>query len=321
MLPVVASHPAPAAPADARVLVGGLDAVVLAGGRSSRLGGAPKTTLERGGRTLVELALAAAAAAGAGRIVLVGPTESLPPRHRLDTAAAPATLQLTREDPPYSGPAAALGAALEVLVDPADAAAGRTPGGAAFTLVLACDQPRAQLALPSLLDAAAGGSGEVGDSEKGRSARASGLISPESHADLPLLEAPPADAPPVGADRPDRAAQAQPVGAWVAVDEGQAQPLLGVFRRGALVEAIRACAVERPGGTVEGASMRQVLAHLVLEEVPVPAGSAADVDTWDAAARLGVTRPSSEHGGWGSSREVSAPGGGGSRGDGREEDA
>ncbi|MBD8537305.1 molybdenum cofactor guanylyltransferase, partial [Plantibacter sp. CFBP 13570] len=49
-----------------------VDAIILAGGRSSRLGGVAKASLLRDGRTLLQLAIDAARAAG-GRVVVVGP--------------------------------------------------------------------------------------------------------------------------------------------------------------------------------------------------------------------------------------------------------
>ncbi len=54
------------------------DAVILAGGRSSRLGGSPKAGLVIGGQTLLERALQAAR--GALAMVVVGPDPgTLPP--------------------------------------------------------------------------------------------------------------------------------------------------------------------------------------------------------------------------------------------------
>jgi molybdopterin-guanine dinucleotide biosynthesis protein A len=74
------------------------DAVVLAGGRASRLGGADKPGLVVGARTLLASVVAAADSAGARRIVVVGPA-----RPELADRAA-----FVREDPPESGPVPAL---------------------------------------------------------------------------------------------------------------------------------------------------------------------------------------------------------------------
>lgn len=116
---------------------------MVAGGRSSRLGGEPKALLrsaapaEGTGLTLVESAVAQLAAAGIepARIVVVGP-EDLP--------VAPPVLR-AREDPPFSGPAAALAAGAEALE-----AAGAQDG---WTLTLACDMPRTGGAVAALLEA------------------------------------------------------------------------------------------------------------------------------------------------------------------------
>jgi molybdenum cofactor guanylyltransferase len=74
-------------------------AVLLAGGRGSRLGGRHKPAITVAGRTLLDRALAAVA--GADRVVVVGPTE---PTER--------PVRWTREEPPGGGPVAALAAGL-----------------------------------------------------------------------------------------------------------------------------------------------------------------------------------------------------------------
>lgn len=75
------------------------DAVVLAGGRARRLGGVDKPGLDVAGRPLA--ARVVAAVAGAARVVLAGPER---PGVQADVTV--------REDPPGSGPVAALAAAL-----------------------------------------------------------------------------------------------------------------------------------------------------------------------------------------------------------------
>ena len=97
------------------------DALILAGGRSSRLGGVPKQHLLFRGATLLERSLDAAS--GARRTVVVGP----------DPGRLPETVLSCREQPEFSGPAAAIAAGLEVL--------SRGGGEAEYTLVLACDMP------------------------------------------------------------------------------------------------------------------------------------------------------------------------------------
>ncbi|OLT12885.1 hypothetical protein BJF77_18515 [Kocuria sp. CNJ-770] len=125
-------------------------AVVLAGGRSSRLGGRPKAGLRQGGRTLVELTLDAVR--GAAGVVVVGPPE----------LAVPAGVLRAREDPPFSGPAAGIAAGLRAL---------QALPEAPWTLVLACDMPGVARAVPLLLEAARsvpGTDGHVGVPPDGR---------------------------------------------------------------------------------------------------------------------------------------------------------
>lgn len=112
--------------------------MILAGGRSSRLGGAPKAQLVLAGATLLGRSLEAAG--GARRTVVVGP----------DLHTLPPGVLGCREDPPFGGPAAAIAAGLDAL-----AAAAQTDGGpAALTLVLACDMPQVAAAVRALLDTA-----------------------------------------------------------------------------------------------------------------------------------------------------------------------
>jgi len=103
------------------------DAIVLAGGRARRLGGAAKPQLTVGGRTLLDAAVAAVA--GAGRIVVVGPEQ-------------PVTGSVTwrREDPPGGGPVAALAAGLPATTAP-------------VVVVLAGDLPAIAPAVPHLIAA------------------------------------------------------------------------------------------------------------------------------------------------------------------------
>src|SRR5690606_17179035 len=97
----------------------GADAIVLAGGRASRMGGVDKPGLVIGGRSMLEAA--PAAVSGCTAVVVVGP-----PRPEL-----PARIRQAREHPPGSGPVAAVAAGLAALDAP----------GAALVAVLAADMP------------------------------------------------------------------------------------------------------------------------------------------------------------------------------------
>ncbi|WP_449277021.1 molybdenum cofactor guanylyltransferase [Leucobacter sp. GX24907] len=94
------------------------DAVILAGGRGSRLGGIDKASVELGGARLLDRVVAAARRCGARRVVVVGP-ERAP-----DWEARPDAV--LREDPPFGGPLPAL-------------AAGLTEVRAEWLMLLPCD--------------------------------------------------------------------------------------------------------------------------------------------------------------------------------------
>ncbi len=123
------------------------DAVLLAGGRASRLGGVDKTAIVADGVTLSDRALAAAE--GAEQIVVVGL-----PDHR----DAPSRAVRTREDPPFGGPVAALAAGAAALSTSPRATSPRATSPSAvapWTLVLACDLVHPGRAAAELLRIAA----------------------------------------------------------------------------------------------------------------------------------------------------------------------
>ncbi len=107
-----------------------LGAVLLAGGRASRVGGAAKPLFEVGGRSLLAAAVTASRDAGAFPILVAGP--------QLDPTLA---VEWVREDPPFGGPAAGTVAALGRL------------GDVEWMLLLACDLPAVDRAVPLLVDA------------------------------------------------------------------------------------------------------------------------------------------------------------------------
>jgi molybdopterin-guanine dinucleotide biosynthesis protein A len=114
-------------------------AILLAGGRGSRMGGVHKPLLEVGGITLLDAAIIAVRDAGCDPIVAVGDPAIAVTRPARE-------VDWIREDPPFGGPAAAIIAALPVV--PASTA-----------LVLACDLPRVAEAVRMLLDASFTGDG------------------------------------------------------------------------------------------------------------------------------------------------------------------
>lgn len=95
------------------------DAIVLAGGRASRMGGVDKPAIVIGGRSMLDAALDSLRECG--EIVVVGP-------HRPELAAR---IQQVREVPPGSGPVAAIGTGLSAL----------GPEPSPWIVVLAADMP------------------------------------------------------------------------------------------------------------------------------------------------------------------------------------
>lgn len=215
-------------------------AVVVAGGASRRLNHVPKASLSDGTNTLLGCALEAVTAASPR--VVVGP-ESLP---------LPSGVLRTREDPPFSGPAAAIHAGLECIA--ADCERSRTPVPG-WCLILGVDTPRIAPAVQQLLTAA-----------RGAEQAATATPSPTDS------EAPTDSESSEGAE--------SSAGFW-GVSEGIYQPLVGIYR----FEAIRS--VFSTGTT--DASVRSFLRRLNPTAVQMSAADTADVDTWEQAQALGYT--------------------------------
>lgn len=199
------------------------DAVILAGGRSSRLGGVPKQDLVFHQATLLQRALAASA--GAASTVVVGPRPE---------ASFPGVIWC-RESPEFAGPAAAIAAGLEAVRQ-------HSAHTSVYTLVLACDMPMvrdAVAALKAALVPAAGG------------------------------------------------------GVMARSVDGTLQPLAGIYHTVGLTQS--AAELSSRGALING-SVRSLLASLDVQPVTVPAGSTADVDTWDDAAALGIAAGNQDKG-------------------------
>lgn len=112
-------------------------AIILAGGRASRLGGADKASVEVAGRRLVDHVYAAVA--DCAPVIAVGPESLVRPG-----------VTVVREEPPFGGPVAALAAALKAPSDHLDDSPARAAGAEAW--VLACDLPRADRIVTALND-------------------------------------------------------------------------------------------------------------------------------------------------------------------------
>lgn len=240
------------------------DAIILAGGRGSRLGGVDKGALTIGGRSLLDGVLEATLAAD--QVVVVG------------DGPVPRGVLLTREDPVFGGPAAAVVAGLRALRMPSSTSdpdpsevrgrVGEPPGPgspigghgmspAPLVLVVACDLPEAAAGVLLLLGAASRSAscGSVDPDEISATARG-------AEGGIPgALGAPPADG-------------------WCLADEdGRRQWLFGLYRARALERAAMAL------GNPAGRSMAQLLGGLDLLAVPAPARIIMDIDTHDDVQR------------------------------------
>lgn len=152
-----------------------LAAILLAGGRGSRMGGAQKPLLEVGGTTLLDAAVRAAREAASDPIVVVGPADDA---HR--------NLTWVREDPPFTGPSAAIVAALPLIT-------------ATWTLVLACDLADASAAVRLILAAPLTGDGVCLTDASGRHQWLTGVYRTAA------LRAAAAEIPDAGRNAPARA--------------------------------------------------------------------------------------------------------------------
>ena len=127
-----------------------IDAIVLAGGRATRLGGTSKAGLLVDGQSMLQHALAALS--GVRHIVVVGDDADI------HAAAPDASITTVREVPAFAGPAAAIAAGLDALDVASD-----------FVIVIGCDMPAVRDAIVALLGAVrAGTDGAVAVSSDGR---------------------------------------------------------------------------------------------------------------------------------------------------------
>ncbi|MFD7918001.1 NTP transferase domain-containing protein [Streptomyces sp. NPDC059740] len=240
------------------------DAVVLAGGAARRLSGVDKPSQSVGGRTLLDRTLSACADAGV--TVVVGPRRP-----------SPRPVVRTLEDPPGSGPLAALHAGLRHV-------------DAEWVLVVAADHPfLTPETVEALLRAA---TDEAGPSAEPRAAVGLGTGHAVGAADGP------------GAGQAVGAAHGLPVaggagasgvseGALLRDAGGRDQPLLAVYRAEALRRELALLHAEH--ASLAGLPFRLLLAGLRVHRVADPTGEASfDCDTWEdlRAARTRIR----EHG-------------------------
>lgn len=214
-------------------------AIVLAGGQSRRMNGHDKLAIKIGGEQLLDRAVAAMSPDHV--CVVVGPTRQL---HR-DVVWA-------REDPPGGGPAAGIAAGLlrlealdAQLPDGGSRDADALVDGSGDVLVVAGDMPFLADCVQALWSA-----------HVGAAAQASGLAGAGTADD---------ERPPFGQSSWD---------VTVAVDsDGMDQPLLAVWRRESLREAIDLT------GAARGGSVRRLLAGRVIRRVRVDTRASMDCDS------------------------------------------
>ncbi len=221
------------------------DAVILAGGRAKRLGGADKPSLTVGGRTLAGAVLSAAA--GAADVIVVGPE-----RHCLRGIRPGGSLRFVLEDPPGAGPVAALRRGLAEVSAP-------------WVVLLAADlpflRPKHMLAL---LTAAAGGltadgtaTGSAADGGTAADGAVAHRVASGGAASGRMLAG---AATVAGAEVAVSGAVGQPPGAILVDDAGRPQWLIGCWRTGTLAAALR---------TYHGQSLRGLFAPMRPAEVTV----------------------------------------------------
>lgn len=103
------------------------DALILAGGRGTRLGGANKPGLMLHGQRLVDRVIQASRQAGAARVLVIG-----------DQSAGTLADGVLREDPPFAGPLAGIAAGIAQVSSP-------------WCLILACDLQHPDAVIRALL--------------------------------------------------------------------------------------------------------------------------------------------------------------------------
>ncbi len=236
------------------------DALMLSGGQGRRLGGVDKASLAMEGVTL--LGRAVAAVARAERIVVVGRSSgSLPERVRVAC-----------EHPPGGGPVAAIAAGLSYVESH-------------VVVILACDMPLMNSSvverLATRLESSAAGLDESEQPTRtagpNKSARlresALGCESSRQSASVRFDEAAPGN---VQAGL----LESTPVDGVNLVDpSGRRQTLAAAYRTGALRVALTK--LHSPAN----ASMRQLVRHLSIADLPVDARTTLDCDTWSDVRR------------------------------------
>jgi CTP:molybdopterin cytidylyltransferase MocA len=230
------------------------DAVVLAGGAASRLGGADKPALSVGGRMLLDRVLAACAAAGS--TVVVGP--------RRPTARP---VRWTREEPAGGGPLPALAAGLAALDD------AHRPGAGGEA------RPEVMLLLAADLPFLTGGAVAT---------LADALTAPVARPPVarPPVARPSGERAGLEGTHREESTGTEWEGVLLTDSGGRDQPLAAAYRIEPLRRELGLLSMEHGG--LSGLPLRFLTGELRLRRIADPTGEASfDCDTWEdvAAAR------------------------------------
>lgn len=223
-----------------------LDAIVLAGGRGSRLGGVDKGALLLRDERLLDRVVDAARGIGTERIVVVGSP----------SAAAPGIVSV-REDPPFSGPLAALAEGLDAL----DTRFGTETCASEWVLLLACDleHPAAVCGALAAEFARLPRDGTLLDDEPSGGRRDHALRDDARGNDRP------------GGERWD--------GVLLEDLDGRPQWLAGIYRTSSLRAGLAAA------GPLADRPLRLAFSEARLIPLPAPSDTIADIDTPEDLAR------------------------------------
>ncbi len=241
------------------------DTVILAGGAATRMGGADKPGLVVGGTAMVVKVALAAVAAGASRLIVVGPERPGVVQEGLKAAAGALAdgVIAVREEPPGGGPVPALRCGLAQVTAP-------------WLALLAADLPFLTGAQLSGLLAAGQGTVTEGAAEARTAAAGVAVAGPAVGGAV------------IGGASAGGASAAGAVGAVLADDSGRPQWLAGCWRAGVLRSSLAGYG---------GDSLRALLAPLrpVLVTAVAPAGPPPWLDC-DTLEDLAVARAAAANG-------------------------
>jgi len=138
-----------------------MDAIVLAGGRATRLGGTPKPSLiSPMGVTALALVLDACRQAGVRHVVVVGPPDQI--GQAIVDKRQLSRVVVVQENPPWSGPARGVAAGVAAL---GQMTRDEPATGEDAFLVVACDMPGVAPGIQVLLDTGIIGDGLLATAE------------------------------------------------------------------------------------------------------------------------------------------------------------